>query len=253
MKIETLKERIEKKQAQIERKYNTIAKKKAQIEKKAAKARALGYDPEEGEANARGNHEAYWLICDIEHLKEDIRRGYDEIEECKATLEKYEKQLAGELEKEALFINEVPQAMKDLEAKLIDKWNEDDKRRRDYLKGEYKRLEDEHANERGCGSYKDFIKAYGYSAYGFMFTSDEEIHKGNVKDARAFILDLVNRVKEITGEVVSWEDVRLTAGNVFPVLNGTVEGKEGTARVESILAGGYNIQRLHIRTLVKAC
>jgi hypothetical protein len=75
-----------------------------------------------------------------------------------------------------------------------------------------------------------------------------------VRDARAFVLDLLNRTKEITGEITSWAGVHLTVGtNGFPVLNGYVEGKEGRALVESIYAGGYNIQRLHVRVLVKAC
>ena len=98
------------------------------------------------------------------------------------------------------------------------------------------------------------MKKYKYSAWEYRFATDEEIHNGNVKSARAFVLDLLNRTKEITGEIVSWSDVHLTVGtNGYPVLNGYVEGKEGRAVVESIYAGGYNIQRLHVRVLVKAC
>jgi len=245
MKISTLKDRIEKKANTIERKQNTIAKKMAQIEKKASKVRAYGYDPEGSRyqaAETEDHDTIYWLMCDIENLKDDIKRNEDQIEECKATLEKYEKQLAGELEKEATFIKEVPQAMKDCEAMLIEEWDDSDKRRREFYKEQEKEL-----------GYREFIKEYKASGYQFIFATDEQIHNNNVKDARAFVLDLLNRVKEITGEVTDWSGVRLTVGNQgFPVLNGNVIGKEGTAEVESIYAGGYNIQKLHIRTLVKA-
>ena len=242
MKIETLRERIEKKEAQIERKQNTISKKMAQIEKKSAKVRSLGYDPEGDRYQARDtadHHELYWLMCDIDGLKDDIKRGQGEIEECKATLKKYEAQLAGELEKEALFIKEVPQQMKDLEQNLIDEWDANDKERREFLKSKYREL-----------GYEGFMKRYHHAGYEHMYTDDETFHRANERDARYFILDLLNRVKDITGEVTSWGHIYLENGNHFPVLNGWVEGKEGRARVESILAGGYNIQRLHIRTLV---
>ena len=124
MKIETIKERIEKKEAQIERKQKTIEKKKAQIEKKSAKVRNLGYDPEGSRYQAQDtpdHHEVYWTMCEIGYLEEDIKRGSSEIEECKATLEKYKAQLAGEMEKEATFISEVPEAMKTLETELVSK------------------------------------------------------------------------------------------------------------------------------------
>ena len=239
MKIETLRERIEKKEAQIEKKQNTITKKMAQIEKKSAKVRSLGYDPEEGANNARENNEAFWLIIDISTLEEDIERGYKEIEECKETLKKYQAQLAGELEKEETFIKEVPQQMKDLEQMLIREWDESDKRRREHYRKMYKEL-----------GWNEFIKQYKYSAFEYMSIADEAIHRENEREARFFILDLLNRVKDITGEVTDWSGIYLENGNTFPVLNGIVIGKEGRAKVESILAGGYNIQRLHIRTLV---
>lgn len=244
MNIKTLEERIEKKEAQIERKRNTIIKKMAQIEKKSAKVRNLGYDPEGDRYQAHDtadHHEVYWLMCDIDSLKDDIKRGEDEIEECEQTLAKYNEQLNGEREREATFIKEVPQAMKDLEALLIERWDEDDKRRRAHLWKMRTELD-----------YKEFIKRFHHSGYEFSMVSDEDIHKANVREARLFILDLLNRVKDITGEVTNWSDIHLADGNIFPVLNGYVEGKEGRAEVESILAGGYNIQRLHIRTLVKS-
>jgi hypothetical protein len=59
-------------------------------------------------------------------------------------------------------------------------------------------------------------------------------------------MDLYNRIHLITGEVTDWSGI-YCAG---PALNGFVKGKLGAVGIETILAGGYNIQRLHCRTLV---
>ena len=86
-----------------------------------------------------------------------------------------------------------------------------------------------------------------------MRKTDIEIHNSNVKAARAFVLQLVDRVKKVTGEITGWDNVYLTMGACgFPTLNGIVYGEKGNAVVESINAGGYNSQRLHIRVLVHA-
>lgn len=55
-----------------------------------------------------------------------------------------------------------------------------------------------------------------------------------------------SRIHAITGEVTDWDGIHYSGG----ALNGVVYGKLGSVRVESILAGGYNIQRLHVRVLV---
>lgn len=231
MKIETLKERIEKKEAQIEKKANTINKKYDLIVKKQAKAEKAD------------EQDRRWLECEIETLTDDIKRLGSEIKEAQATLEKYKKQLAGEIEKEQQFIKEVPQQAKDMEQMLIARWDEADKIRQTNLIEEEKEI-----------GYRAFVQKHSYADYEFLTKTDDEIHNSNVKSARAFVLDLLNRTKEITGEIKSWSDVHLTVGtNGYPVLNGYVEGKEGRAVVDSIYAGGYNIQRLHVRVLVKAC
>ena len=61
--------------------------------------------------------------------------------------------------------------------------------------------------------------------------------------------DFVARVTQEVGQIV---DVNgLTVGNKQGEINGIVIGKNGKARVETIMAGGYNIQCLHYRILVK--
>lgn len=216
MTIETLKDRIAKATTKIEKKTATIAKKESKIEK-------LGGVPE-------GRYcEAYWLSEDVKRLKR-------EVEETKATIAKYEKQLAGEIEKESLFLTEIPESMKALQNELVAKWNEWDFERRERIRKAYSEMD-----------YKEYCRIYSvFERQVFKYKTDEEINRANENDAKWFIIDLYNRVKAITGEITDWSGIHL-AGTA---LNGYVIGKEGRAEVESILAGGYNIQRLHVRVLV---
>lgn len=251
MKIETLKERIEKANAKIEKKQNTIEKKLASIEKKSATLnKKYGIDAEtfnKYDKEARDSfgkeagNEIYWTLCDIGTLKEDIKRGNKEIEATKKTIKKYEAQLAGEIEKESILIKEIPNTMKQMQTELVEQWDAWDIKRKANLREQY--------NELG---YKKFIKIHKCAGYDFMYKTDEEIHESNVKDAKMLIIDLYSRVKNITGEVTDWANIHAQRGTQgMTVLNGYVIGEEGRAKVESILAGGYNIQRLHVRVLVK--
>lgn len=247
MKITTLKERITKAQEKVERKQNTITKKTAQIEKKsAALTKKYGIDPETFDKynregfNEEDGHDIYWTMCDIDSLKEDIKRGTKEIEATLKTIEKYEAQLAGEIEREAILIRDIPESMKQMQTELVEKWDAWDIERRNRLVETYK--------EQG---YKEFMKYHTVADYNFRYLTDEQIHNSNVRDAKTLIIDLYNRVKDITGEITSWKGIRAEQGTWgMTVLNGYVEGKEGRAYVESILAGGWNIQRLHVRVLV---
>lgn len=250
MTAQQIRERITKATEKIEKKQGTITKKRSLIEKKE-NALVKKFDIDLGIIRSKQNSEVYdefgrdkgyeilSTLSDIEWLKEDIRRLEKEIPEIEKTVVKYEKQLAGELEKEELFTKVMPEEFKALKDHLVEKWDEHDKNRRSYLKKKYEEM-----------GYHEFWQVFNRSDYELMHTSDEGIHKNNMKDAEHVIIDLFNRVKEITGQVTGW-DVRTDIGNGgFMVLTGTVEGKEGKAQVESIEAGGYNIQRLHIRTLV---
>ena len=230
MKIETLKERIAKAEEKISKKQNTIAKKTALIEKKTALME-----------KAVDEHERYFIKCDIGWLENDLKRLASEIEETQKTIENYRAQLDGEIKRQSLLTLEVPEVLKSLQNELVTGWDEYDKTRRERMKADHRELE-----------YREFCKKYRGQDTSIMYKKDDEIHAENVRDAESIILNLVNRVKEITGEITSWNGLHITAGNGgWSVLNGYVEGKEGRCRVESIGAGGYNIQRYHIRVLVK--
>lgn len=251
MKLTTLKERIAKAEEKVAKKENTIAKKTARIEKlSAGLTKKFGIDPEtfdryawrELNGTEEENYAAYWTMCDIHGLHDDIKRNHKEIKATLETIEKYKKQLAGEIARESILIKEIPGSMKLMQTQLVEKWDEWDKERRAKLRADHKEL-----------GYREFFKHHTAADYDFMYITDEQIHEGNLNDAKELIIDLFYRVKEITGEITSWAGVHATHGTCgMTVLNGYVEGKEGRAEVESILAGGYNIQRLHVRVLVKS-
>lgn len=241
MKIETLKDRIEKAKAKIEKKSGTIVKRNAQIEKKVALLKAEGIaDPLNADPWDHRTTDAYWTLCDIRDHQESIERLEKEIAATQETLAKYEAQLTGEIAKEEILLNEIPEIFNSLRDDLVAEWDRWDLARREDLKKQYREL-----------GYKKFFERNTHAGYEFMYKTEEQIHAANVQDAKILILDLYYRVKGITGEVTDWAGIETEVGtHGFTVLNGIVIGKEGRAKVESIYAGGYNIQRLHVRVLV---
>ena len=59
--------------------------------------------------------------------------------------------------------------------------------------------------------------------------------------------NIVNRAVEITGKILDATD--LSIGSTGE-LNGIIVGENGKAKIETIGAGGYNIQCFHFRTLI---
>jgi len=170
---------------------------------------------------------------ETECLIADVRRLRKEVAATQKTIEKYEKQLAGETARDNIFA-EVPETMKTLQTELVTRWNEFDLQRRNALKERY------HADSR------EFWKLCTRADYEFIYRTDEQIAATNERSARILIIDLFNRIRRITGEVADWRDIHYSGG----ALNGYVTGKEGRATIKTIIAGGHNIQRLHIRVLV---
>ena len=231
MKLETLKERISNAEAKIAKKQNTIAKKTAAVAKKQAELE-----------KTTGKQERYWIECDIGWLEDDLKRLEREIKETEKTLENYRAQMAGEIKRQDLLTKEVPEVLKSLQTELVTGWDEHDKNSRERIRKDRREMD-----------YDDFKQKYRGRDTSVEDKTDEQIHASNVRDAESIILDLVNRVKGITGEITSWAGLTVRPGNGgWSVLNGQVKGKEGIAYVESIGAGGYNIQRYHIRVLVKS-
>ncbi len=89
------------------------------------------------------------------------------------------------------------------------------------------------------------------------FTIELESYGNNWKEKLETLIEkdkqqkreiLIKRVKEITGKIT--DASYLTIGDNAEI-NGIVIGEKGKAKVETISAGGYNIQCFHYRVLVK--
>lgn len=72
--------------------------------------------------------------------------------------------------------------------------------------------------------------------------------KQNKKQAMAFVENLENKIKAITGEITDWQESTTEQSTYSYIVKGTT----GSAKVTQVYAGGYNIVRLHIRNLIKA-
>lgn len=243
MTREELRTKYESAMEKVAKKEKTLARHEAQAQKKLDKIVKNGWNPEDPYAKYGTDeyHESYWLVCEYKGKLDDIKRTKKAIEDAKRIAGNWKEKLDKEEKKSRKYEREIPEALKDYQEYLINAWNECDERKFDFLRNAYKEL-----------GYKGFVEKYKYTKYTWMRDYNKEANNtANTRDAEALIMNLYNRVKDITGEVVDWKGLRITQGNEGAVINGLVIGKNGTAKVESILAGGYNIQRLHVRTLVK--
>lgn len=209
------------------------------------------------------------------------------IREAEGVISNYNEKLSKEKAKGEILDN-IPECLKDFMQDLIEVWDEYDINLRDTSKPYYKELRQKADDILYAGDpyhryetarkvleelYPDEFIHRRHSKFEFQYiekpfkrrfdisvdnaqvlwrTSDEQIHADNTRAAKSIILEFLNRVTKITGPVIDWSGLGVTSGNNgLATLNGVVIGEDGKAKVESITAGGYNIQRLHIRTLVK--
>lgn len=223
MDLVTLQDRLAKLEVKIEKKKKSITR----IEDELAGKREMRYSEE--------------------MTRDDLKYANNSLIKMQNTLAKYEKQIAEKVADDNVQ-NNLPKVFDILVEELVKVWDSWDLSRLERLKEEWSEVK----------TYRDFIQGVEASNYQthtraeYMFLKEtpESIHEKNEKASQELVLDLFKRVIDITGEVTDWSYLSVEQGNDRPVITGTVAGEKGKARVETILAGGYNIQRLHIRTLI---
>lgn len=228
-------EAVTKKQGTLERHLKKEAKIRKQIEAKGWNPDGDRYD----KYGTKDHDDYYWLMCDLIDAQEAAENTRKAIAEKQAIVNKWQEKLDEQIAKEEQ--DDTPAVLRDYQEKLVQAFDTNDKIRKDSLREELHEI-----------GYKGFIKKYSLSAYDFAVYEDAQTtHKKNVRTAEALVQNLWTRVKAICKDVTECR-LYLTHGNEWEgiCVNGTVEGTDGNARVESITAGGYNIQKLHVRTLV---
>ena len=224
MKSIELKERLEKAKANLAKAEKSLAKHEAKL---------ASLDP--------NSYEHEWEEWEVKHAK-------NLVEEKATTVKNWEKKLAKALEQEDSF-KEMPLAFLYARAELVKEWVAYDIAQRERIKAiKAEFYENAHTLDEireASRKYREIVK---YTTEETYTKTDEDFYRIEEKNATECLVDLYNRVKAITGKITDASGIRWGG----KCLDGYIVGEQGTAEVETISAGGYNIQRWHLRTLVKA-
>ena len=187
---------------------------------------------------------------DSSYYKAEVRKGLKKIEELKVKVaDAYTADVAEELKAREEMIPHFEPVIQE----MVNAWIEFDKaemekenRIREARNTDRKELTKDEFNAKYRGCYRIF--------YEREEALDEwtEKHEATLRElyrreAICWIYDLRFRCMDYVGCITDYSE--LTAGRKS--LEGFVTGTCGRAEVHSIWAGGYNIQRLHVRVLIR--
>lgn len=83
---------------------------------------------------------------------------------------------------------------------------------------------------------------------GYEISWEQKMMREVEKEKNRKYDDLVKRVKDVVGEITDASNLSIDERSN---LNGRIYGTDGECEVDTVSAGGYNIQCFHFRTLVK--
>lgn len=259
---DTIRERLAKLESDVEKKEDRINKLEQKRQKLMDKCRQLGLTPiediqykESRYHNKYGTH--FYDEFDIEVLEDDIRSVDDttlrnawidlltnvqnivgtknKLIELEEKIKDNEERLAKMTEKEEKLYDMPP-----LFLELIDAMIPECEKSIEYTYEHIRQL-------KATGTpVSKLYKAFGSDYDKAMAWDKNEIRQLAERKAQAYVSDLYRRVTKKVGDIVDYHDLYLNG----PAINGTIVGENGTTRLETIQAGGYNIQRLHLRVIL---
>ena len=232
-KPENIKKELDKNQEKLNRLM-------MQKEKLLDKIKSYNFNPDVfGDwRNASNSDEAFTLDVKYSNLKDDIESVNRQI---KRLTEEYEQTQTTQISKpEVLEVKEgdIPAVLKEYQQTLEEELFEEDVRLKQKFKEDYKIL----GYEAYCNKYKGHI-AFANSLRDLPI---EKIKSNSKKRAEQFVTDLYKKIKEKVGHI-RYCALYFNGRDI----NGRIYGENCDLHLTTIVAGGYNIQRLHNRYLIK--
>lgn len=180
----------------------------------------------------------YYRDCAKHELLEQIRNNEAKLEQAKRLDEKEQAAAAKKNDRE-IQLSLIPECLKQFAKRVEAATIEDKIRIHNYLR------------TLPYPKYNDRTKEANAIRRDRVEWDEEKVRRQVKRDVEDLVLDLVYRVRSKCGNIISTSNLHIDYANRGCTINGFVEGDKGNARVESIFAGGYNIQCLHVRVLVK--
>lgn len=168
---------------------------------------------------------------DIEYAQKQLKRLNEEYEQAKIK-ETDQPKIA------PISNEEIPQVLKEYQETLENELFEEDMR--------LKRMYQEDYSTLGYEKYRQKYTGMISFADDLRYASEEKIRNTSKKRANQFITNLYRKIKEKVGNI-KYCALYFNGRDI----NGRIYGENCDLHLTTILAGGYNIQRLHNRYLIK--
>jgi Multidrug resistance efflux pump len=282
MNSQELQEKVENAAANVEKRKATMARHEAQLAKKLTELQKRGVNTDDlnaafDKAQQEQNYEVMSLVYDVQSKQQDIKSAKRRLKDAEETLANWKRKLNEELEKERFLSENTPAAI----IEFLDQWKE--QAREWYIRAHarYWQLREElkAAKQAAIERYKQ--ENPGAPAFGWKLDNYVK-NDADVKSASKAIAQLGNSVETMASyyneeDRLAWLDrvleqekktklydliqrIHSTVGTILDAtglsispkgnLDGIVTGEHGRAKIETIGAGGWNIQCFHFRTLV---
>jgi len=195
-----------------------------------------------------------WKLEDWIYNNEESKKKLKELEEKRARAEAHYQQDLLKQKK----IEDIPPILKELKDEIFHKfydyemkvWNEIREAKakdKEIYDAECERVGRFHAVYERKNVEAMFDKYGEQRVRDLMYQTEADIRKACTRYADGYVMNLIDRVTKYIGQITDYSGLYLTG----PAINGIVEGERGRVRLETIIAGGWNIQCLHNRVLVK--